>query len=131
MHENKDAQDTDASSAETGEAAGEEASEEASDGLIEVWRPGGRRHSAPARQGRRAPAHERGKDGKGGKGSKRDKGGAGSPGPGGKPRGHSASGDRKKAGAGKGAKPRRERPVDPDSPFAKLAALKQDLEKKS
>ena len=99
--------------------------EEPGDGLIEVWRPGGRRNQGRGRpqRGRRdtgpdaggerreRPPHA-GKRGKGDKGGNR----------GGKPGGQSGPQRERR---------QPERPVDPDSPFAKLAALKKDLEGKS
>jgi ATP-dependent RNA helicase SUPV3L1/SUV3 len=86
--------------------------------MIEIWRPGGqRRQNRPDRAVRQAPGGKgqdnRGRRGKGGpKGGKTKGRGPGKPRQSGQP----------------GSRPPRERAVDPDSPFAALAALKNDLE---
>lgn len=105
-----DGQATELQSAATGEVGEEEAS-----ARIDIWRPA-RSERAPRQREARKPRQQRPegqprREGKGGKPSKK---------PGGerKPQ-HQA-----------GAKPRKEREPDPDSPFAKLAALKEDLQKK-
>lgn len=109
---------------------------------IEIWRPG-RRDRRP-RDGAGARRGHQGRGGEGqGEGGRRD---------GGKPRGKprtvnqfgsdkgrpgrgGGGGGRPDGGKPRGGKPgggRNERPatIDPDSPFAKLAALKADMEKK-
>jgi ATP-dependent RNA helicase SUPV3L1/SUV3 len=121
---------------------------------IEIWRPGrrdrrpqgagqrGRRgegEQQEAREGQRRGGEGRGKGRGHGKGGDRQHGkpGQGRPeqgrGDGGPPRGGKGPGNRGERPRSDGNRPRNPRPeraVDPDSPFAKLAALKADLEKK-
>lgn len=126
--------------------------------MIEVWRPGRRRHGnerRPDRRGAQAQGQqgqqdgERAERGRGGRRGDRKPqqpgqgrgagqlGGTGKPG-GGKPGGGGGSGaprHGKGGGPREDQRPRRpppkERPVDPDSPFAKLAELKRNLERGS
>ena len=111
-----------APAADAGATTEDTAAEEPGDGLIEVWRPGGRRN-----QGRGRPQ-------RGGRDAGQDAGG--------ERQQHHARGDKRGKGGKRGGKPggqgqpQRDRkpagkPIDPDSPFAKLAALKKDLEGKS
>ncbi len=134
------------------EPAGAEAATETV--TIEIWRPGrrdrrpqgagqrGRRgegEQQEAREGQRRSGEGRGKGRGHGKGGDRQHGksGQGRPeqgrGDGGPPRGGKGPGNRGERPRSDGNRPRNPRPeraVDPDSPFAKLAALKADLEKK-
>ena len=116
--------------------------------MIDVWRPGRRRHGndrRPARRGGQAPGQAGQKDGEGaerGRGGRRgdrkgQKNRAGQLGGSGKPGGGGGGGPRQGKGGGprEDQHPRRpppkERPIDPDSPFAKLAELKRNLERGS
>ncbi|MHC5655387.1 helicase-related protein [Stappia sp. ICDLI1TA098] len=118
---------------------------------IDIWRPGRRdrrpREGGGARRGQNGGQNNRAAgDGEGGnrsggkprgKGNRApgggfDKGRAARGGEGGGRGGPRPDGGGKRGGSGKPAAPRNDRParIDPDSPFAKLAALKADLEKK-
>lgn len=114
-----------------------------------LWRPGGRQ-DGPQR-GQRGPRHgagegrgrrDGGTQGSGDGESRSGKGHRGKPGHQGKPggkggfgKGGSGKGGSHKDGGGKGGArphdraPRRDKPIDPDSPFAALAALKDKLKK--
>jgi len=93
--------------------------------MVEVWRIAGKRHLSgrPKRRDQRTgartgltkspPAHDKAKTGT-------------------RPARGKAGAQHKGATAGKhepAVRPPRERPVDPDNPFAALAALKKNLEK--
>jgi ATP-dependent RNA helicase SUPV3L1/SUV3 len=93
--------------------------------MVEVWRIGGQRRHA-GRSGRRSQRT----DGRSGETKSppprgKEQSGAG-------PAANKAGGQRKGGKPGKyrpAAKPRHEKPIDPDNPFAALAALKKNLEK--
>jgi ATP-dependent RNA helicase SUPV3L1/SUV3 len=141
----------DAATAATGEVAADAAPAEPE--MIDVWRPGRRRHGndrRPDRRGGQAQGQAGEKDGerseqrgrggrrgdrKGQPGRAGQLGGSGKPG-GGKPGGGSGAPRHGKGGGPReDQRPRRpppkERPIDPDSPFAKLAELKRNLERGS
>ncbi|MCI5075154.1 helicase-related protein [Oricola sp.] len=80
---------------------------------------GQRRDGAPAQEGRERGEGQRPKGGKGKPRGKRD----------GDQRGQHHGGKNKGGNAGSARPPRREAPIDPDSPFAKLAALKDQMKK--
>ncbi len=93
--------------------------------MIEVWRIAGQR-----RQARRPKHHTPRADGRAGSGRSRPPRGKAQSAVG--PAADKTAGPRKGGKPGKrgaNAKPPRERPIDPDNPFAALAALKKDLEK--
>jgi ATP-dependent RNA helicase SUPV3L1/SUV3 len=105
-----------------------------------LWRPGGRsdgQRGAGDGSGRRDGGRRQGGDGDGesrpGKGSRGKqarqggKPGGGKPG-GGKP-GHGKGGDGNRGPRNTDRAPRKEKPMDPDSPFAALAALRDQLKK--
>ena len=114
---------TDAQSAAGEQAKPEEAAPTEEPAMIEIWRPGGqgrqyrpnrpaqqaRSGDAPDNRGRRPKARPNGGKGKGGQAGH------------GKPRHDGKAGQAAR-------KPPRERPIDPNSPFAALAALKSNLE---
>ncbi|MFN0264807.1 helicase-related protein [Tepidamorphus sp. 3E244] len=112
---------------ETSAEATVEASEadDAGDGMIEVWRPGGRRSAERGRPPRRDRPQQgrQGKDGDQQRPPRSGKGGKGNQ--------NRGKGPRNAGAAPGGGKPRQERKADPDSPFAKLASLRKDLEGKS
>ncbi|MBA4611463.1 helicase [Stappia taiwanensis] len=127
---------------EAAEAAPAESADEAAPSVvmetvtIEVWRPG--RRERRGRGGDEAAAGRR-EGRRGGRGRAGE--GAADRRPGGKPKGKGrpfADGGKRRDGAGggkpgasyKSAPAPRKQALDPDSPFAKLAALKADLEKK-
>ncbi|MEP4341204.1 MAG: helicase, partial [Lentilitoribacter sp.] len=85
-----------------------------------LWRPMGRNDRSRAR-----PSQGKGGANNSGNRNRGNKGGKGSYKDGGKPR-HNNKG--KNAG-GNNRPPRKDKPLDPDSPFAKLAALKDQLNK--
>lgn len=122
---------SDPSGADTGPAAEAPGADAEAAGFIEVWRPKPRfhndrgsakragRHGQRQRSGHKQDNPAAGRDGEGGADNRPDNK------PGRKP-GHKSA---RKTGQG-GRPPRPEKKIDPDSPFAALAALKQDLRKK-
>ena len=92
--------------------------------MVEVWRIAGQRRQAgrPKRRTQRS-AEQVGES----KSPPRGKAKSGSKPAAGKPGGQRKAGKQGKPGPA--VKPPRERPIDPDNPFAALAALKKDLEK--
>ena len=109
---------SEASSDGVGEAEGEEGPK-----MILVWRPAPRKSGGKPR--RNEDGQGRGQNrGQGPQGRGKNAKGGGKPGRGGGK--HPRGGDKPRMQAG----PRKERgTIDPDSPFAKLAALKEDLKK--
>lgn len=110
--------DAEASSDATETAVDAEASVEEAPKPVLLWRPMGRndRNRARPNQGKRGANNSGNRArGKGGKAQFKD---------GGKPR-HNNKGKN----AGGNRPPRKDKPLDPDSPFAKLAALKEQLNK--
>lgn len=142
-----------ASSGTSPEAAGEATAEEQEEPRpVLLWRPGGRsdghrgqRHGAGEGQGRRdggrrhggeagrnaddAEGSGKGAPGKGGRGKQARHGGK----PGGGKAGHGKGAPGKGGDGNRGPRndraPRKEKPVDPDSPFAALAALRDKMKK--
>ncbi|MBO0346710.1 DEAD/DEAH box helicase [Roseibium sp. CAU 1637] len=109
--------------------AAADGSEEMETVTIEIWRPG-RGDRRPRRQGaqdgrRAGPQENRAKGGEGRKdsprGDKRGKGGKGAPRP---------ERNRGPKTFESSPKPKKDKPVDPDSPFAALMALKAGMDKK-
>ncbi|WP_018700983.1 helicase-related protein [Amorphus coralli] len=111
--------------------------------MIEVWRPGRKRRGNDRRPDQRGERGDQagnrdGKPGRGrrGGGDRKPHQGRGGEG-GGKRHGGPGGGPNRPGKGGGGPRddrrpnrpPQRERPVDPDSPFAKLAELKKNLEK--
>ena len=140
-------------------AEGEVSETPAEEALIEVWRPGRRnfenRRPQHQRGGHRGPRRDQpGQPAQQGEGAPAGEGGGEQRGPrrdksrfeGFKGKGDRNQGDRPRHGHGKGRpdrgpgrgdrpfasseRPQRERAPDPNSPFAKLLALKENLEKK-
>ncbi len=107
--------------------------EDAQPAPVLLWRPAGRSDNA---RGRGRPGN-REEEGGGGRRPARGKGhGQGQGKGGGKPRGERGGkdgqgrdGGNRDGGKGRDRPPRKEKPIDPDSPFAKLAALKDQLKK--
>ncbi|MGN6550506.1 MAG: helicase-related protein [Pararhizobium sp.] len=122
--------------AEAEQVAAEPAAEEEAPKPVLLWHPGGRSDHPRQRHGRNEGAagdRQRRGDHRGGKPGFK---GAGFKGKGGKPgdKGHGhggpGKGERGEGPAKHAPRPqRREKPIDPDSPFAKLAALKEQLKK--
>ncbi len=147
---------SDAATADTGtpdavspDAAGEAAAGADADAsdvvMIEVWRPGrrDRRPRGGEKAGRRPGNRGGARDGAsakgpGGRDDQAPRRGGGKPkgkprpaGDGsGRPAGGKPGGPRPDKAGGRGGRPAKGGAIDPDSPFAKLAALKADLEKK-
>lgn len=137
------AQDTsaEASEAADGETAVPEASGETETVTIEIWRPG--RGDRRPRQGQ---SEGRGEGRKGGRGRSEGRGeGRGEGGNRGEHQGNRRHGGPKGEGKGRGGnkphhggnqaprgdrEPKRDKPIDPNSPFAALMALKAGMEKK-
>jgi ATP-dependent RNA helicase SUPV3L1/SUV3 len=128
-----EAPETAAIEAAPAEATGEPAPEDAPKPVL-LWRPLGRHEQA---RGRHQHGHGANGNGQGRRGGKPN--GKAAQGKGGKPAGRGfGNGNGKHDNAHRGDRhdhrhtarpPRREKPIDPDSPFAKLAALKEQLEK--
>ena len=96
-----------------------------------LWRPLGRNEQARGRNNQRGrAANGNGRERPQGAGGFKGKGRSGKPGGRGQRDGEQDHQPRRHDAAGKGARPqRKEKPIDPDSPFAKLAALKEQMKK--
>nr|WP_316863376.1 helicase-related protein [uncultured Cohaesibacter sp.] len=124
--------------AEEASAEGKAVAEEEEEKWLEIWRPGGRGDKRPNRSGQRPRSGSRSGHGDGQKDGQRDFRGKGGGKRGGGPRseGGHKGGDRPRGGDKNRGKPRDqgarkpEKVADPDSPFAALAALKANLDKK-
>jgi ATP-dependent RNA helicase SUPV3L1/SUV3 len=120
-----------ADTAAAADASGPEEAEEPKPVLL--WRPAGRsdgarnRHRQGNRNGQNAGRGRNQRDGENKPGGEKKPGGKGRPGFKGKPRKPGKGGQ--PGGNYSARPPRREKPIDPDSPFAKLAALKEQLDK--
>jgi len=94
---------------------------------IEIWRPGRHDRRPRGRQDQRRGDHRKGQGPKGGRDDKRHgKGGKGGPG---RNRGQQG-GKGFDGGNRRDNKPARDKPIDPNSPFAALMALKADMDNK-
>jgi ATP-dependent RNA helicase SUPV3L1/SUV3 len=96
---------------------------------IEIWRPGRHDRRPRGRQDQRRGDNRRNQGhNKGGQGEKRHGKGAGKGGPGRNRGGHQAG--QKGFEGGRRERPQKDKPIDPNSPFAALMALKADMDSK-
>lgn len=96
---------------------------------IEIWRPGRHDRRPRGRQDQRRGGENRRHQGpKGGHGDKRHGKGGGKGGPGRNRGGH--QGGQKGYDGGRRDRPQKDKPIDPNSPFAALMALKADMDNK-
>ena len=93
-----------------------------------LWRPLARGDQGRGRNGQRGEGDGDGRERPQGKGRFKGKGG-GKPGGRGPRDGQNERPPRHGDGGKGGRPPRKEKPIDPDSPFAKLAALKEQMKK--
>ncbi len=113
--------------ADSGEAAEVQPEPEAPKPVL-LWRPLARGDQGRGRNGQRGEGDGDGRERPQGKGRFKGKGG-GKPGGRGPRDGQNERPPRHGDGGKGGRPPRKEKPIDPDSPFAKLAALKEQMKK--